>query len=141
MAIDLQAARASKLRLLAEEVVEHALRAGATDAEAVGFESKEFAVNVRLGQVEQLTESGSGALGLRVFFAGVDGQQTASTSTSDLSRDGIERLIAGAVELAKVTGADPFAGLPEREAFGSNDIDSLALYFDDVDSIPAEQRI
>ncbi|HEY5328904.1 MAG TPA: TldD/PmbA family protein [Acidobacteriaceae bacterium] len=148
MALDTQTAQTSKLRLLAEEVVARALRAGATDAEAVGFESEEFAVNVRLGQVEQLTESGSGALGLRVFFAAsargssdVAGQRTASTSTSDLSRDGIDRLISGAVELAKVTGADPFAGLPEREEFGSNDIDALALYFDDVDSIPAEQRI
>lgn len=148
MALETHTSQTSKLRLLAEEVVARALRAGATDAEAVGFESEEFAVNVRLGQVEQLTESGSGALGLRVFFAdsacgssGEAGQRTASTSTSDLSRDGIDRLISGAVELAKVTGADPFAGLPEREAFGSNDIDSLALYFDDIDSIPAEQRI
>lgn len=141
MAFDTHTAQASKLRLLAEEVVARALRAGATDAEAVGFESEEFAVNVRLGQVEQLTESGSGALGLRVFFAADGGQRTASTSTSDLSRDGIDRLISGAVELAKVTGADPFAGLPERDAFGSNDIDSLALYFDDIDRIPAEQRI
>jgi PmbA protein len=141
MAIDLQAARASKLHLLAEEVVGRALRAGATDAEAVGFESEEFAVKVRLGQVEQLTESGSGALGLRVFFAADGGQRTASTSTSDLSPDGIARLVSGAVELAKVTGADPFAGLPERESFGSNDAESLALYFDDVDQIPAAERI
>jgi PmbA protein len=141
MAVDEQTAQTSKLRLLAVEVVARALRAGASDAEAVGFESEEFGVNVRLGQVEQLTESGSGALGLRVFFAAEGGQRTASTSTSDLSRDGIERLINGAVELAKVTGVDPFAGLPEREAFGKNDVAAQGLYFDDVDSIPAEERI
>jgi PmbA protein len=141
MAIDLQATQASKLHLLAGEIVARALRAGATDAEAVGFESEEFAVNVRLGQVEQLTESGSGAIGLRVFCAAEGGQRTASTSTSDLSPDGIDRLISGAVELAKVTGVDPFAGLPEREAFGKNDADALHLYFNDVDDIPAEQRI
>jgi PmbA protein len=141
MPVESQTAQASKLRLLAEEVVERAIRAGATDAEAVGFESEEFAVNVRLSQVEQLTESGSGALGLRVFFVANDGQRTASTSTSDLSADGIARLVSGAVELAKVTGADPFAGLPEREAFGSNDADTLALYFNDVDAISTEERI
>src|SRR5665213_3636956 len=78
MALDTDTAQTSKLRLLAEEVVARAVRAGAglgelldlaeTDVdgelfalEAVGFESEEFAVNVRLGQVEQLTESGSGA--------------------------------------------------------------------------------
>ena len=141
MALHSQTAPASKLHLLAEEVVALALRSGATDAEAVGFESEEFAVNVRLGQVEQLTESGSGALGLRVFCAADGGQRTASTSTSDLSPEGIARLVSGAVELAKVTGADPFAGLPERQAFGSNDAASLALYFDDVDQIPAAERI
>ncbi len=139
--LDLHASQASRLHTLAEEVVARALRAGATDAEAVGFKGEEFAVNVRLGQVEQITESGSGALGLRVFFEAEGGQRTASASTSDLSRDGIERLVSGAVELAKVTGADPFAGLPEREAFGSNDVDALALYFDDVQEIPTTARI
>jgi len=124
------------------------MQGGATDAEAVGFEAEEFSVNVRLGQIEQLTESGSHALGLRVFFAdaGVRGtaepaQRTASTSTSDLSADGIARLVDSAIELAKVTGPDPFAGLPDREAFGSLDVDSLHLYFNDVDKIPPAERI
>ena len=126
---------------LAERAVAMAVRAGAADAEAVLIAGEEFGVSVRLGQVEQLTESGSRALGLRVFFDGGDGVRTASTSTSDLSADGVERMVAGAVELAKVTGADPFAGLPEREAFGSHDAAALELYFDDVDAIPAAERI
>jgi PmbA protein len=131
-----------ELLSLSEEAVALALRAGAADAEAVAFESDDFAVNVRLGQVEQLTESGSRALGLRVFFhAPEGGQRTASTSTSDLSSDGIAKLVSGAVELAKVTGADPFAGLPHADLFGSLDIDSLALYFSDVDEIPPGERI
>lgn len=132
---------ATDLKQLAEEAVARALDLGATDAEAVAAESEDFGVNVRLGQVEQLTESGSRALGLRVFCGGSDGQRTASTSTSDLSPEGVARIIESAVELAKVTGADPFAGLPEREAFGSNDVDSLALYFNDVDAIPPAERI
>jgi PmbA protein len=129
------------LHLLAADAVERALKLGATDAEAVAIESDEFGVNVRLGQVEQLTESGSRALGLRVFFETAESQRTASTSTSDLTPDGITRIIQSAVELAKITGADPFAGLPEREAFGSNDVDSLALYFNDVDDLPPAERI
>jgi PmbA protein len=149
------AAHATDLKQLAEEAVARALRLGATDAEAVAVESEDFRVNVRLGQVEQLIESGSRGLGLRVFFAasaggssgsargssGEAGQRTASTSTSDLSPDGVTRIIESAVELAKVTGADPFAGLPDREAFGSNDVDALALYFNDVDAIPPVERI
>ena len=131
----------TNLNSLATQAVERALALGATDAEAVAIESDEFSVNVRLGQVEQLTESGSRALGLRVFFDSSDGVRTASTSTSDLTPDGITRIIQSAVELARITGADPFAGLPEREAFGSNDVDSLHLYFNDVDALPPAERI
>ncbi len=121
--------------------MERALRLGASDAEAVAYEAEEFGVNVRLGQVEQLTESGSRALGLRVFLAAGDGQRTASTSTSDLSDEGIARLVSGAVELARITSADAFAGLPEREAFGQNDAGAMGLYFDDVDQLAAAERI
>ena len=130
-----------ELRTLAGQAVEMARRAGASDAEAVAFEGDEFSVHVRMGEVDELTESGSRAMGLRVFFESADGQRTASTSTSDLSQDGIARLVSGAVELAKVTGLDPFAGLPEREAFGSLPVDELALYFEDIDSIPPQERI
>ena len=126
------------LKQLAEQAVTRALSLGAADAEAVASESEEFHLNIRLGQVEQLIESGSRALGLRVFFSdddGSGGSRTASTSTSDLSAEGVNRIIDSAVQLARVTGVDPFAGLPERGAFGSNDVDALRLYFDDVDQI------
>lgn len=134
-------ASATKLKCLAVVTVERALKAGATDAEVVAFEGEEFAAHVRMGEIDQLTESGSRALGLRVFFAAEGGQRTASTSTSDLSEDGIARLVNGAVELAKVTGVDPFAGLPDHDAFGSLPVDELALYFDDIHDLAPEERI
>lgn len=118
------------------DVVAKALRAGATDAEAVFAEGDEFETLVRLGQVEQLKESGSRALGLRVFH----GRRTASTTTSDLSREGIAQLVSGAMALVRVTSEDPYAGLPEREEFGSISGD-LDLYYEDVYSLPARQRI
>lgn len=118
------------------DVVTKALRAGATDAEAVFAEGDEFETLVRLGQVEQLKESGSRALGLRVF----QGRRTASTTTSDLSREGIAQLVSGAMALVRVTSEDPYAGLPEREEFGSISGD-LDLYYEDVYSLPARQRI
>jgi PmbA protein len=118
------------------EIVTKALRAGASDVEAVFAEGDEFETLVRLGEVEQLKEAGSRALGLRVF----QGQRTASTSTSDLSVEGIEQLISGAMSLVRVTSEDPFAGLPERGEFGSLTGD-LDLYYDDVYSLPAIERI
>jgi PmbA protein len=117
-------------------VVELAMKAGASDAEAVVRESDEFSVNVRMGQVETLKESGSRGLGLRVFL----GKRSASTSTSDLTPEGIRQLVDGALALAKVTEEDPFSGLPERGEFGSLPGD-LHLYHKDVYSLPAAERI
>lgn len=126
------------LEAMAAQAVERAMRAGATDAEAVAYEGDEFSVKVRLGEVETLTESGSRAIGLRVFH----GQRTASTSTSDLSEDGMARLVHGAVTLAKITSQDPFAGLPDPDAFSlQRNSDGMGLYFDDVYSLPATERI
>src|SRR5271156_862589 len=124
------------LKQLAADVVARALKAGATDAEAVLYEGDEFSVLVRLGQVEQLKESGSRAIGLRVFI----GQRTASTSSSDLSEDALGQLVAGAVSLARITSEDPFAGLPEREDFGQLE-GNLGLYFEDVNQQPPAERI
>jgi PmbA protein len=130
---------ASALETLAQETVARALRAGATDAEVVYREGDEFSVNVRLGQVEQLKEAGSRALGIRVFC----GHRTASTSTSDLSAEGIEHMVSGAIALAQVTSEDPFVGLPDAAAFGQLDAEThnLGLYHEDVYSLPPADRI
>ena len=102
------------LESLAADVVALAMKAGASDAEAVIREGDEFSVNVRMGEVETLKESGSRGLGLRVFR----GKRSASASTSDLTSDGIRQLVDGAIALSQVTEEDPFTGLPEAEEFG-----------------------
>jgi PmbA protein len=112
------------------------MKAGASDAEAVVYEGEEFSALVRLGQVETLKESGSRALGLRVFL----GKRSASTSTSDLTPDGIRLLVDGALALVKVTEEDPLNGLPEREEFGAIQEDQH-LYFEDVYSLSGPERI
>ena len=124
------------LESLAADVVALAMKAGASDAEAVVREGDEFSVNVRLGEVETLKESGSRGLGLRVFL----GKRSASASTSDLTADGVRQLVDGALALARVTEEDPFNGLPEADQFGSLSGD-LHLYFDDVYSLAGPERI
>ncbi|MGB7549292.1 MAG: TldD/PmbA family protein [Terracidiphilus sp.] len=124
------------LESLAADVVSLAIKAGASDAEAVVREGDEFSVNVRMGEVETLKESGSRGLGLRVFL----GTRSASASTSDLTPDGIRQLVEGAMALAKVTEEDPFTSLPETAEFGSLP-NNLHLYYDDVYSLPGPERI
>ena len=123
------------LASLAADVVALARQGGASDAEAVAREGDEFSVTVRMGDVETLKESGSRALGLRVF----EGKRSASASTSDLTADGIRQLVAGALALVKVTEEDPFAGLPDG-GFGAIEGD-LHLYDEDVYSLEGAERI
>src|SRR5712692_4556472 len=121
---------------LASDIVSRSLCAGATDAECVVAEGEEFSANVRLGEVESLKESGSKAVGLRVLI----GLRSGSSYTSDFSRAGLDRLVESAAALARITSEDPFAGLPPREELGSTD-DDLGLYYEDVASLGAEQKI
>jgi PmbA protein len=129
------------LESLAADVVALAMKAGATDAESGAREGDEFSVNVRMGEVETLKESGSCGLGLRVFL----GKRSGSASTSDLTAEGIRQLVDGALALAAVTEEDTFAGLPETSEFGAANIrttgDDLHLYFEDVYSLSGAERI
>ncbi|HLY97601.1 MAG TPA: TldD/PmbA family protein [Candidatus Angelobacter sp.] len=124
------------LREIAVDVVARAMKAGATAAEAIVREGDEFSTLVRLGEVETLKESGSRAVGLRVF----QGKRAASTYSSDFTAEGIERLVSGALTLAKITSEDPYAGLPEPGQLGQLAGD-LQLSFADVYSLPPEERI
>jgi PmbA protein len=127
---------ATDLKGLASDIVRRAMDGGATAAECVVREGDEFSTLVRLGQVETLKESGSKSIGVRVFF----GQRAASTYSSDFSREGLDRMLKSALELAKITSEDPNAGIPEPALLGSISGD-LDLYHEDVYSLPGEQRI
>jgi PmbA protein len=127
---------AADLKEIATDVVSRAMKGGATAAECVVREGDEFSTVVRLGQVETLKESGSRAIGVRVFF----GQRAASTYSSDFSAVGIERMLKSALELAKICSEDPYAGIPDAGKFGSLAGD-LDLYHEDVYSLPGAERI
>src|SRR5438067_3099200 len=124
------------LKQLAQDLVRRAMSGGATAAECVIREGDEFSTLVRLGQVETLKESGSRSVGVRVFH----GKRSASTHSSDFSRQGLDRMLKSALELAKITSEDPYAGIPEPEQLGSISGD-LDLYYADVYSLPGEERI
>jgi PmbA protein len=124
------------LASLAQDVVRRAMQSGASAAECVAREGDEFSTAVRLGQVETLKEADSRSIGVRVFF----GQRAASTYSSDFSAAGIERMLKSALELAKITSEDPFAGIPEASKLGSLS-GPLDLYHEDVYSLDGPARI
>src|SRR6266550_3790476 len=124
------------LKEIAADIVARTMKGGASTAECVVREGDEFSTLVRLGQVETLKESGSKAIGVRVFC----GKRSASTYSSDFSRDGLDRMLNGALALAKITSEDPNAGIPEPSQLGAIGGD-LDLYSSDVYSLPGQERI
>ncbi|MGH9515942.1 MAG: TldD/PmbA family protein [Terriglobales bacterium] len=124
------------LKELGQDLVQRAMRGGATAAECVIREGDEFSTLVRLGEVETLKESGSRSIGVRIF----NGKRAASTHSSDFTAAGLDRMLKSALELSKITSEDPFAGIPDASQLGSLSGD-LDLYSADVYSLPGEERI
>lgn len=123
-------------RELLSDIVDRSLRLGATDAEAIGIETTDFHVEVRLGQVDKLQEAASRGLGLRVLYEG----RQASCSTSDLSANAVSELIANAVDLAKRTSIDDAAVLPSREELAQEIVDP-GIYDPAIAVLPTERKI
>ena len=94
---------------LGHSVTERARRAGADVAEAGVHSGSHLSVKVRMGAPELVEDAGARALGLRVMV----GQRVASTYTSDMSESGQRTLIEDALELARLSEADEFAGPPD----------------------------
>ncbi len=121
---------------LAAGIVGKALAAGATGAECVIAEGEEFSANVRMRELESLKESGSRGAGLRILI----GRHTGSAYTSDLSTEGLRRLVESAVELGAITTEDPHAGLPDVSELGAISGD-LRLFSDDTAGLTTERKI
>src|SRR5579884_3536887 len=121
---------------IAQELVEKAMRAGATAADVMALEGEEFSTTLRLGKIEKLKEAASKGLGLRVFI----GTRSASAFSSDFSPSSLDMLVTRTLEMARETSEDPANGLPEPELLGRYEGD-LQLYCPDVLALPTEERI
>jgi PmbA protein len=122
-------------RDLAADLLARARARGADAADILIGEGTDFSVTVRKGEVETLKEAGSKALGLRVFV----GRRTASSYTSDFSPAALEDLVHDTVAMARVTGEDPAAGLPD-EMIPAEDVD-LGLFDPTPGRLPTAERI
>jgi PmbA protein len=120
----------------AADLAQRAIKRGASAAEVVLRHRRDFAVGVRLGEVETLKESEDQGLGLRVL---IDGKQ-ASVSGSDFSRDALSSLVEEAIELARATSPDDSSGLPDISEFAS-DIPDLDLYDETIEQLSPDEKI
>jgi PmbA protein len=91
------------------EALRRATAQGATAADGYVIEERSFSAAVRMGQVDTVTHSHDHRLSLRVFV----GRASAAASTSDFSRESVQRVVDEATALARITAEDQFAGLPD----------------------------
>jgi PmbA protein len=129
---------ASALLELGESIVGRARAAGADVAEASVHGGSHLSVKVRMNEPELVEEAGSRALGLRVML----GQRVAATYTSDLSEAGQQLLIEDALELAKLSEPDEFAGPPDRSVLSDpSEWTDLDTFDDSVSDISADEAL
>lgn len=110
---------------LASDVLARAKDCGATEADIVVADGETFSVQVRVGAVDRLTKAREKRLGLRVFV----GKRSATTSTSDFSKESLERLVSETCTLAKAVVEDQVSGLPDALQM-ARDWPDLDLYDD-----------
>ena len=126
----------SELLDIAIAATRRARELGATGAECTIAEGEEFSASVRMREVENLKQAGSRGAGIRVLVDNLTG----SSRTSDLSPQGIETMVRGALELARITTPDPHAGLPDQAELGKFQGD-LGLYDDSISRMETEWKI
>jgi PmbA protein len=124
------------LQQIAVDVVALATKGGASSADCVVREGNEVSVAVRQGEVEQLKQAGSKAVGVRVLI----GLRSASAYTSDFSPAGIRQMVSRALDAARVTSEDPVAGLADPGLLGKHESD-LELFSEEVPRLEAPALI
>ena len=125
---------------LIARVLECARTAGATATDAVLVENESMETRIRGDEVDRVTQARERCLGIRALSGGNGaGLRTAITSTSDLSIEAVEKLVAETVDLARQTAPDPAAGLPEEDP--ATEVPDLGLLDPADRNVAVEARI
>ena len=121
---------------VARDIVELAMRAGATQAEATYTVADRFSTEARGTEVAKLEQSVARGVTLRVFARGAK----ATLATSDFTSESLRAFVAETVAAARTVTADTHGGLPEPDAFATDSPD-LPTYADDVRARPPEAKV
>ena len=96
-------------------------KVGADAAEVAVTKTTGISISTRFVEVENVEFNSDGALGITVYHQ----QRKGSASSTDLSPDAIARTVQAALDIARYTSPDPFAGPADKEllAFDAPDLD------------------
>lgn len=99
------------LKQIATDILQEAIKQGATSAETDIGVNKGFSVTARKGDVESIEYNQDKIIDITVYF----GQRTGSASLSDLRPEAIRSAVEAACNIARFTDKDLCAGLAEKE--------------------------
>jgi PmbA protein len=114
-------------------ILDKCIRAGAEMAEVFNLSQKTLSISVRDGKVESVKKATPGGLAIRFFSFG----KSAFAHTTDTSNSAIDSIISRLSKLARKTGEDKFATLPEPQKYKHN----LDIYDSSFIDIPTESKI
>lgn len=111
-------------RKVLEQAIAQALelaKASTDSAEVAVSKTTGIGVSTRYGEVENVEFNSDGALGITVYHQNRKG----SASSTDLSPDAIKRTVQAAIDIARYTSPDPFAGPADADllAYDAPDLD------------------
>lgn len=133
-----ESSTSQRLRETAARALSGLADAGAT-GDVVLVESSSHEVRVRGDEIEFVKQARERALGIRALVGNGEGTRSATTSTSDLEDEAVDRMVNETVALARATAPDPSAGLPE--AGFAEDIPDLQLIEPGDRNVSVEARI
>ena len=112
---------ADQLTQIAKDVLDYAVKRGASAAESEVSEGTGQTVTVRQGEVETIEYNRDKGIGVTVYI----GQQRGHASTTDFSPQAVRDTVDAALSIARFTAADECAGLadPDRLARDIPDLD------------------
>ncbi len=121
---------------LAGRILAMAEAAGADQADSVAVSSTNASTTVRLQKLEKVSESTARSVGLRVILGG----RQATVSTSDVSDAALEEAVRTAMELARISEPDPYAGLADPTT-QARSTPQLSLYDEQIPDVDGNHRL
>lgn len=112
-----------KWHAVMQEVLDLAHAEGATDAMVSINHDHGFSVDVRMGDVETISFNEDKGVGVVVYI----GHRKGAASSTDTSLQALAAMVRAASDIARVSAADPFFGLADKE-LATSEYPELDLY-------------
>ena len=111
--------KSKNLLPLLEKVLTYAKKLGADQAETSSSYASGLITTVRKSTVESLEHTQDKSVSITVYL----NQHKGTSSTSDFSTKSLQLCVKRAIDIAKFTSQDPYAGLLDRKYLGSNTVE------------------